>query len=169
MSDAYEDGYYDENGYWIATGLEIAESKNVDSHGRLIDPAKIAEDSGPENFDLFVSKWLPPRMTAKVEWDRTSQIVFPHVAKPIYPVRCDLFELDNPRCQQLLTDMDESRRLRCISHWSFVMTFYVIDTQMEWTKEILIESAGTTLYFTCFLTRLFQSFTLVLVRASEAT
>ena len=54
-------------------------------------------------------------------------------------------------------DIEESRRIRALAHWNCVMTFYVLDVEMAFTKDIIVESAGKmdTVYHVAYVNNLF--------------
>ena len=66
----------------------------------------------PENLDEFVSAWLPQLLTQAIDSNLASRYVWPAEEKPVYLKRLDVYQCDNPLCQQSSSNLAESRRIR---------------------------------------------------------
>ena len=117
----------------------------VDSEGRLLDPRKIWESKQhniPEDREKFLSKWVPQQMSSKVDWERTSQVVWPGLNYVVKPVRLDIYEFKVPLLQQATTNPKRSKEIRNTEGWTPVFSCLFMDKPGDYTKEILIEAAA---------------------------
>ncbi len=104
----------DETGYY---GTESGEPDARDEEGRLLDTRKVAELHNaftPEDFDLFLSQWKPPRLVASQrDWAFASNFVFPDIPRVVLLKRLDIFERMVPRTHQASMDPVQSLKIRC--------------------------------------------------------
>ena len=150
-------GYYDANGNYYSYDPNTGEytlvqqevqsksypnDNNHDEDGRLIVHKRDDSYDPEPDLQLFTSLWRFQRMASLVN-NTYSTFVWPHIPRMVKLKRLDLFESQNPHCQQGTTDAAESRRIRhSAGLWHPVQTVFLIDEPMEFTKEFCIESAG---------------------------
>jgi hypothetical protein len=136
---------YSGDGDSVSHGGSEYRGPPIDSESRLLDPRKLWEakqDNIPEDLEIFVSKWSEQIMSSKIEWKKTSKIVWPTLDYQVCPKRLDIYEFKTPYLQQATISQKESDKIRNTPGWTPVRSILLVDKPGDYTKEMIIEAAA---------------------------
>jgi hypothetical protein len=114
----------------------------LDEDGRLLANEPVNTEFELEDYNTFVSAFNSPWMAALGDADASSKYVWPEIDFCVNLQRIDVFELENPRCQQACNDKEESRRVRVTPNWSPVFSFMLLNMPTQFTRLLEIWSTG---------------------------
>lgn len=114
----------------------------LDADGRLLANEPVITEFELEDYNTFVSAWNAPWMAQVVDGESTSKYVWPDIEGCVMLQRVDVYELENPRCQQAAVEKEESRRVRVTPGWDPVFSFSVLNMETQFTRKMEIWSTG---------------------------
>jgi len=117
---------------------------HIDAEGRLlkdnaqnVDPERL-----PEDYNVFISRWQKPQLSARSDWEWSTKIAWPDVDGMVILRRLDVFEKDSPKLQMSTLDIEESRQVRMTPDVFPVRSIFFLNTSSSLTLEVLLESAA---------------------------